>query len=125
MVLRTMMFKQAKVLAITKRTAELCATQSLLYAAGLQLVTATNINAACSVINGMRVRAVIVCRNSWSEEERQSIVSQLAALCPELPVLMHCPGCTGCDEAAGRAGRLSDALPLTQLLSAIASTTKS
>ena len=104
------------VLAITKRTAELCGTQSLLYAAGLDLVTATNMMAARSVINAIRVRGVIVCRGSWSDDERDGIVSELATNYPEITVTIRCPGCTGCDEATHTPGSLSDTLPLEQLM---------
>ena len=55
-----------KVVAITKRTADLCATQSVLYSKGFELITATNMNVALSIINAMSVKGVIICRGSWS-----------------------------------------------------------
>lgn len=115
-----MMFNSSKVLAITKRTADLCGTQALLYGAGFELVTATSMTAARSVIKAMRVKGVIVCYHSWSEQEREGIVAELASDHPDLTVIMRCLGCTGCDEAAHKPGTLCDTLPLTQLISAIA-----
>ena len=102
-----------KVLAITKRTADLCATQALLYSAGLDLVAATNIAAAKALIRSLPVRGVIICYHSWTEAERQQIAAEM--LEAKLP-LIHCPGCTGCDEACGKPGILNDMLPLTQLI---------
>jgi hypothetical protein len=109
----------AKVLVITKRTAELCGTQSLLYAAGFELVTATSMSVARSVMKAIKLKGVIVCKGSWTEEERDGIVSDLTANHPEVTVIMRCPGCTGCDEATRTPGTLSDTLPLTQLITAI------
>lgn len=106
------------VLAISKRTANLCATQSLLYAAGYKLVVATNMEAARSMIRSLQIKAVIVCRDSWSIEEVQEIASELINVI-EVPVLMHCPGCYGCDEVAGKPGTLKDVAPLTNLIVAI------
>ncbi len=109
---------QPNILAISKRTANLCATQSLLYAAGYKLVVATNIFAARSLIRSLRLKAVIVCRESWSSDELQEIASELINVA-DMPVLMHCPGCTGCDEAAGKPGTLQDARPLTKLMATV------
>ena len=110
-----------KVLAITKRTAELCGTQALLYGAGFELVAATNMAIARSVIKALRIKGVIVCLDSWSKEERDSIAADLAANHPEVTVVMRCPGCTGCEEAAKIPGTLSDTLPLTQLITSMSS----
>ena len=112
------------VLAITKRTAELCGTQPLLYEAGFALVTATSMDVARSVIKAIAVKAVIVCRGSWSEEERESIISELAADHPEVTIIVRCPGCTGCDEASHTPGTLSDTQVLTKLLSVKTASTK-
>jgi len=114
-----MLSNQKKVLAITKRTAELCGTQALLYRAGFELVTATNIATARSLIRALRIKAVIICRHSWTDEERDTIVSDLMANHPEVAVILRCPGCTGCDEATDTPGTLSDTLPLTRLVGAI------
>jgi hypothetical protein len=108
-----------RVLAITKRTAQLCGTQALLYGAGFELVTATSLAVARSLIGALRVKAVIVCLHSWTEEERESIAAELAAKHPEVSVVMRCPGCTGCDEANHTPGTLCDSLPLTQLITAM------
>jgi hypothetical protein len=81
------MSTHSKILAISTHTAELCAQQSLLYAAGFQLVTATNVTVALSVIRAMQVMGVIICRSSWSEEEREKIAAEIGALSPELAIL--------------------------------------
>jgi hypothetical protein len=116
---------QVAVLAITKRTAELCATQTLLYGAGYELVTATNMSIARVVMKAKRVGGVIVCRHSWSDEERESIVSDLAEKYPDVTTVVRCPGCTGCDEAGHKPGTFCDALPFTQLMTAMAFYSKS
>ncbi len=108
-----------KVLAITKRTAELCATQSLLYAGGFQLITATSVAAACSMIRILPICGVIICEHSWTEAERDSIASELDKL--HLPT-MNCPGCTDCDEECGKAGKLKDLVPLTRLMATLGRT---
>lgn len=115
------MFTRPKVLAITKRPAELCGTQALLYGQGFDLVTATNMAVARTVISAMRVKGVIVCRHSWSDEERENIVSELATNHPEVTVILRCPGCTGCDEKTHTPGTLCDTLPLKNLVKALAS----
>ncbi len=108
-----------KVLAITKRTADLCATQALLYGGGFQLITATNIATACSMIRILPICGVIICHHSWNEAERDSIASELGKL--HLPT-MRCPGCTDCDETCGRAGKLTDLVPLTKLMGTVGRT---
>lgn len=118
------MLMQPTVLTLSKRTADLCAVQALLYSAGMQMVTATNLAAARSVLNGIPVKAVIVCHDSWSEEEREAIISELTASYPKLRVILRCPGCTGCDEAAGHPGVLRERLPVTQLISTLSSPEK-
>jgi glutaredoxin len=115
---------QPKVLAITKRTADLCGTQALLYGAGFDLLTATSMLAARSVIKAIRVKGVIVCRHSWTDQERDSIVADLADNYPEVEVVVRCPGCDGCDEATHTPGILSNTLALTQLMMALGPATK-
>ncbi len=105
-----------KVLAITRRTAQLCGTQSQLHMAGFELVTATSMAIAEVVLKSIAVRGVIVCKNSWSERERENIAAGVAALHPGMILIMRCLGCTGCDEAAGRAGIMNDSTPLIQLI---------
>jgi hypothetical protein len=105
-----------KVLALTKRTATLCAAQRLLYAAGFDLITATNIPAAMAMMRSMNVRGLILCHHSWTETERASISAGL--LQSQLPT-MNCPGCTGCNETCGRAGTLNDQVPLNNLIKQI------
>lgn len=82
-----------RVLAITKRTAELCSTQSLLYRDGFELVTATNMTTARCVMKSITVRGVFVCRDSWSEQERESIISELVAGHPDVTIIMRCAKC--------------------------------
>ena len=113
--------KRPKVLAITKRPAELCATQPWLNAAGLELITATNTNAAGAIIKSTRVKGIIVCKGSWSEEEREGIAAELWMLNPEVEVILRCPDCTECDEVNRSAGTLRDTLPMTNFIAAIAS----
>ena len=110
----------AKVLAITKRLSELCGTQAMLYAAGMQLVTATSMTAARGMLNAVQIQAVILCRESWSVAERDNMISELHATHPELTVLVRCPGCTGCDEAVGVPGRLNDEVPIASLIATLA-----
>jgi DNA-binding NtrC family response regulator len=83
-----------RVLAITKRTAELNSTQSLLYREGFELVTATSMTAARCVIKSVAVRGVFVCRDSWSEQERENIISEFAVDYPEVTIIMRCAKCT-------------------------------
>jgi len=109
---------QPKVLAITKRTAELCGTQALLHAAGLGLVTATNMATARTVIRAIRVKGVILCKYSWSDQERETFAHEVANLDHRMSVA-NCSGCSGCDETAHTPGILTDGLPVQQLLSAM------
>jgi hypothetical protein len=113
------MLNQRTVLAITKRNAELCGTESLLRASGIKLVDADSLTAARRIIHD--VKGVIVCKHSWSEREHESIVSELEADHPEVAIIVRCPGCTGCDEANQRPGTLSETQQLTNLISATAS----
>jgi hypothetical protein len=110
-----------KVLAITKRTAELCAGQSLLSMAGFDLVTATSLSAALSLMKTIDVKGVIVCKHSWTENERDSITDAIAVQCPEAVVIMRCLGCTTCDGGGDRAGTVSDTAAMTKLISTIQS----
>jgi CheY-like chemotaxis protein len=102
-----------KVLAMTKRDAESCGTQSLLCGAGFELVTANSLTLAEGA-NG--VKGAIVCKGSWSEQERENIVAGLAAL---IKVIVRCPGCTGWVEPSHTPGTLSDTTFLTTLISAL------
>jgi hypothetical protein len=102
-----------RVLAVTKRPAELCANQPLLYAAGFQLVTAATLAAAHELAQGSAFRGVIVCMHSWSDAERQAIFSEMKS--PYLPI-MKCPGCIGCDESSGKVGTLDLLIPISSLI---------
>lgn len=106
------MSRRPKILTITKRTAQLCATQPILLAAGFEMITATNLATACDVIKSLRIKGVIICKHSWSEQEIQVIATELIKL-SDVPIIMQCPGCKDCDETAGHAGTLQDTLPVT------------
>lgn len=108
-----------KVLAVTKRMAELCGAQSLLYTAGFQLIAATNLDVATSVIKATPINGVIVCKHSWSDAEREGIARQVATLGIANGVVMRCPGCSGCDEPNQVPGTLCDTAALSQLLAAM------
>jgi len=75
--------------------------------------------AALSVVKALGIRNVIVCLHSWTEQERESIVSELAAKHPEVPVIVRCPGCHGHDEESHTPGTLSDSQFLPELISAV------
>jgi hypothetical protein len=106
---------QRKVLAITKRTAQFCGTQSLLHASGIELVDAASMRSARRVIQQAAVKGVIVCLHSWSERERDAMVAELAVNHPEVTVIVRCPGCNGCDEETGTPGTLSETHGFTSL----------
>ncbi len=111
--------KHPSVLAITKRTASMCATRQSLFASGFDLITATNITAARAAIRSLDIEAVIVCRHSWNDQERDQLAADLAEIRPKLKYILRCPGCIDFDEAAGNPGRLTETLPLSQLIRAI------
>ena len=108
-----------KVLAITKRTAELCGTQSLLYRAGLDLVAATSLGVARVVINSIPVRGVILCLDSWTVEERKAILTELATNHPDIEVIVRCLGCTGCDAEFEITKRMNSAAGFEALFSKV------
>ena len=97
----------------------MCATQASLVAAGFEVATATNIAAARAAIRSLHVEAVVICRHSWTDEERDRLAADLTAVRPKLSYLMRCPGCVDFDESSGRPGSLTDQLPLTQLIQAV------
>jgi hypothetical protein len=107
-----------KVLAITKRVAQFCGTQSLLHASGIDLVAAKNMTAARSVMGAVAVKGVILCMHSWSEQEREGFESELKANHPDVTVIVRCPGCSGHDEASHKPGVLCDTRPFSKLTSA-------
>ncbi len=113
------MLEDCKVLAITKRMAEMCASQPFIYAAGCDLITATTLRAARVVMQNLPVKAVIICKHSWSEQEREEIASELECLRPKPSYVMRGPGCEDYDETVDRRGILRDTVPLSQLLATI------
>ena len=108
-----------KVLVITERYAEMCATQSLLNAAGLELITAIDMDSARAVIQGTRLKGLIICKESWSAEQRDGIAAELWELNPDVAAILRCPGCTDCDQANRCAGKLRDTIPLTKFIATI------
>jgi hypothetical protein len=90
-----------KVLLVTKRTPELCATKAMLNMAGYDVAAVTNIETACAVGRGIRYRAAIVCLHSFTAAERDTLAADLTRSNPDIKVMARCPGCLGCDE--GRA----------------------
>jgi hypothetical protein len=99
------------VLVLSKRRPDLCAAQLTVHAAGFRVAAATNLNAALGVIRATRLKAIVVCTDSWPEEEFQQVLTSLITECSELPVVTRCPGCVGCDERSGQPGELRSALP--------------
>ena len=91
----------------------------MLYSGGFQLVTATSIATACSMIRILPICGVIMCDHSWTEAERGSIATELQKL--HLPT-MDCPGCTDCDETCGKPGKMKDLIPLTKLMTTLGRT---
>ena len=102
------------VLVLTKRRPDLCAAQLTVHAGGFRVAMATNLNAALSVIRAAHLRAVVVCTDSWPEEEFHQVLTCLITECPHLPLVTRCPGCAGRDERSGRPGKLQG--PLLELL---------
>lgn len=87
------MYLHEWVLAITKKTADLCSMQPLLSAAGLELVTATNLDAAEAALKSLDIHAVVLCQRSWTAEERDDLGNRLVDRVPCSAILMRCPGC--------------------------------
>jgi DNA-binding NtrC family response regulator len=106
---------QRTVLAITKRSAQLCGMQALLHASGIELVAAASMKSARRVIKDDAVKGVIVCLHSWSERERNDMAAELEANHPEVAVIVRCPGCSGCDEARQIPGTLCETQPIASL----------
>jgi DNA-binding NtrC family response regulator len=96
-----------KVLAVTKRLGELCATKAMLNAAGFDVATATNIQVAQALGRSLRFEAAIVCRHSFTDEERQQIAVELKKSAPGMVVIAMCPGCS-CVDDNGEIRRLTD-----------------
>ena len=114
------MDRRTWVLGITARPATLCATQSLLFAAGIELFTVADLPSARAAINALRVRGVIVCKHSWSMSERSRILADLAEVRPGLVFVMRCPGCQESDVDAGIVGHLPDLVQVNELIAAVA-----
>jgi hypothetical protein len=87
-----------KVLLVTKRTPELCATKAMLNMAGYDVAAVTNIPTACAVGRGIRYEAAIVCLHSFTAAERDILAADLVKSNPDIKVVARCPGCLGCNE---------------------------
>jgi hypothetical protein len=79
------------------------------------MITATDSKVVRSVVETLDVRGIILCKHSWSDEEREALQKEIVGIAGDLHV-MRCPGCTGSDE---RAGSLFDVSPLIQLIDAV------
>lgn len=108
-----------RVLSIIKPHAEPCVTQSSLNIAGLKLVTATNMDDAHAIMKNARLKGIIICRQSWTEEEREDITAELWMRDPEVAIILRCPGCAEHDELNRSAGTLRSDIPLTTFITAI------
>ncbi len=94
-------YKVPKVLVISKRVAEMCATKALLNRAGFDVAVVTNVATAAALARAVAYRAAVVCFHTFNASERDQIESELKASNPDLQIVARCPGCLGCEE--GRA----------------------
>jgi DNA-binding NtrC family response regulator len=100
--------RMPKVLLVTKRTADLCATKAMLNSAGFDVMTATDLAVARSVGGCIPFAAAILCKHSFTDEDRENLTAQLRTIHPDFNVIAVCPGCTGCLEEQGIIGSLGD-----------------
>ena len=77
-------------------------------------------NAARAIIKSTRLRGIIICKDSWSPEEHDSLAADLWMLNPEVAIILRCPGCTECDEVNRCTGTLQETIPLAKFLDLIA-----
>ena len=108
------------VLGISKRAATMCATQSLLYEKHIELLTVADMDIARAAINALHIQGVILCKHSWSVDERDQLVLELAEVRPSLAFILRCPGCEQSDEAAAVVGYLPDPMVVNDLVAAMA-----
>jgi hypothetical protein len=104
-----------KVLAVTKRPAHLCAATAQLNGYGFEVSTVTNLDLAIGLARRIDYQAAVVCRHSLTDSERDHIVAGLEKSSPGLRIIARCPGCTGCDEAQGVAGKLDSDEAIVQI----------
>ncbi len=97
-----------KVLIVTRRMEELCATKALLNGYGFEVATVTNERAAKAAARAARYQGAVVCHHSFSHDERERIASGLRGVNPDLPVVLKCPGCEGYHEHPERIGALPE-----------------
>ncbi len=108
-----------KVLAVTRRPANVCAAKAMLNSAGFDVVTATNLETALTVGRAVPFDAAFICYHSFTPAQRDHIAGELKKASPQLVAIGHCPGCTGCDEAAGKTGKLEKADAISAMIAAL------
>ncbi len=108
-----------KVLAVTRRPANLCAAKAMLNSAGFDVVTATNLETALTVGRAVPFDAAFVCYHSFTPAQREDIAAELNKANPQLAIIGRCPGCTDCDEAAGKIGKLEKADAISAMIAAL------
>ncbi len=111
--------RMPKVLAVTRRLKDLCAASGMLNGAGFGVVTATNLESALVVVRAVRFDAVFICYHSFTPAQRDNIAAELKKAIPELAVIGRCPGCVGCDEAAGIIGKLENSDAVSAVIAAL------
>ncbi len=110
-------FTPPKVLVVTKRLKSMCATKALLNGYGFDVATVTNEGAAQAAARAVHFDACIVCFHSFTPRERDQIAATLRQAHDDTSVVLNCPGCQDCDQAAGRIGHLADTAWLSEILS--------
>ncbi len=111
--------RMPKVLAVTRRPRNLCAAIGMLNGAGFAVVTATNLQSALVVARAVRFDAVFICYHSFTPAQRDNVAAELKKANPELAIIGRCPGCVGCDEAAGIVGKLENTDALSAVIAAL------
>ncbi len=86
-----------KVLVVSNCMPQVCLTQALLHGAGVAVAAATNIDTAFRIGSTALFDAVVVCRGSFSEEDRENLILDLQQRCPRLNLVVGCLGCTVCE----------------------------
>ncbi len=109
----------AKVIVVSKRLADVCATKALLNSYGFDVATVTSCQAAQAVARAVTYQAAIICFHSFSPSERAQIEASLRNSDPNLAVVSRCPGCIGCDEQGGIIGSLPGEEWLSEIVMAM------
>lgn len=109
----------AKVIVVSKRLPDVCATKALLNSYGFDVATVTSEQAAQAVARSAPYQAAIICFHSFSDSERDRIEASLRNSDPKMAVVSRCPGCVGCDEQAGMIGTLPGEEWLSEIVMAM------